>query len=129
MVKRGPQMRPQASVGEAQHGLFCGTGRFGQGHERLHCGWHGQDRSGSEGGERTGSSADGTEGLCLPLQAHWIGSWTAVAMALQCARRSRFAGDLCVETRHMRAVLKAQINKTDRNDARGIAQMMRVGLY
>jgi transposase len=36
---------------------------------------------------------------------------------------------ICVETRHMRAVLKAQINKTDRNDARGISQMMRVGLY
>jgi transposase len=36
---------------------------------------------------------------------------------------------VCVETRHMRAVLKAQINKTDRNDARGIAQMIRVGLY
>src|SRR3974377_1645538 len=36
---------------------------------------------------------------------------------------------ICVETRHMRAVLKAQINKTDRNDARGIAQMMRVRLY
>ena len=34
---------------------------------------------------------------------------------------------ICVETRHMRAVLKAQINKTDRNDARGMAQMMRVG--
>ena len=33
---------------------------------------------------------------------------------------------ICVETRHMRAVLQAQ---TDRNDARGIAQMMRVGLY
>src|SRR6266568_9433356 len=30
---------------------------------------------------------------------------------------------ICVETRHMQAVLKAQINKTDR------AQMMRVGLY
>jgi transposase len=28
---------------------------------------------------------------------------------------------ICVETRHMKAVLKAQINKTDRNDARGIA--------
>src|ERR1700751_1545951 len=26
---------------------------------------------------------------------------------------------ICVETRHMRAVLKAQINKTDLNDARG----------
>lgn len=36
---------------------------------------------------------------------------------------------VCVETRHMRAVLQAQINKTDRNDARGIAQMMRAGLY
>jgi transposase len=36
---------------------------------------------------------------------------------------------ICVETRHMRAVLQAQINKTDRNDARGIAQMMRAGLY
>jgi transposase len=29
----------------------------------------------------------------------------------------------------MRAALNAQINKTDRNDARGIAQMMRAGLY
>ena len=36
---------------------------------------------------------------------------------------------ICVETRHMQAVLKAQINKTDRNDARGIAQMMRAGLF
>src|SRR5882757_7022899 len=36
---------------------------------------------------------------------------------------------ICVETRHMRAVLQAQINKTDRNDARGMARMMRAGLY
>src|SRR5246127_5076710 len=36
---------------------------------------------------------------------------------------------VCVETRHMQALLKAQNNKTDRNDARGIAQMIRVGLY
>jgi len=36
---------------------------------------------------------------------------------------------VCVETRHMHAVLSARINKTDRNDARGIAQMMRVGLF
>src|SRR5262245_28892119 len=38
MVKRGPHMRPQASEGEAQHGLFCWTRRVGQGDERLHCG-------------------------------------------------------------------------------------------
>ena len=31
---------------------------------------------------------------------------------------------ICVETRHMKALLTAQqISKTDRNDARGIAQM------
>src|SRR5688572_30420404 len=36
---------------------------------------------------------------------------------------------ICVETRHMHAALSARINKTDRNDAMGIAQMMRVGLF
>ncbi|CAA0102998.1 MULTISPECIES: IS110 family transposase [Alphaproteobacteria] len=36
---------------------------------------------------------------------------------------------VCVETRHMKAALSAQLNKTDRHDARGIAQMMRVGLF
>jgi transposase len=36
---------------------------------------------------------------------------------------------VCIETRHTNAFLKAQINKTDRNDARGIAQMMRVNLF
>src|SRR5674476_372229 len=36
---------------------------------------------------------------------------------------------VCVETRHMQAVLEARINKTDRNVARGIAPMMRAGLY
>jgi len=36
---------------------------------------------------------------------------------------------ICVETRHMKAALSAQLNKTDRHDARGLAQMMRVGLY
>ena len=42
--------------------------------------------------------------------------------------RRRFSGDL-LETRHTKAFLKAQVNKTDRNDARGIAQMMRVNLF
>jgi transposase len=36
---------------------------------------------------------------------------------------------VCIETRHARAYLKAQVNKTDRNDARGIAHMMRVNLF
>ncbi|TIR47748.1 MAG: IS110 family transposase [Mesorhizobium sp.] len=37
---------------------------------------------------------------------------------------------ICVEARHMAQALRAQtLNKTDRNDARGIAQMMRAGLF
>jgi len=36
---------------------------------------------------------------------------------------------VCVETRHMNSALKAQNIKTDRHDARGIAQMMRLGWY
>lgn len=36
---------------------------------------------------------------------------------------------VCIETRHTKAFLKAQPNKSDRNDARGIAQMMRVNLF
>src|SRR4051794_16584623 len=35
----------------------------------------------------------------------------------------------CTKTRHAKAFLKAQVNKSDRNDARGIAQMMRVNLF
>ncbi len=36
---------------------------------------------------------------------------------------------ICVDARHMAAALSAKINKNDKNDARGIAQMMRVDLY
>jgi transposase len=36
---------------------------------------------------------------------------------------------VCIETRHAKAFLSAQVNKSDRNDARGIAQMMRVNLF
>jgi transposase len=34
-----------------------------------------------------------------------------------------------IETRHVRAALKAMTMKTDRNDARGIAQLMRLGWF
>ena len=36
---------------------------------------------------------------------------------------------ICVDPRHMKASLSSMRNKTDRNDARGIAQMIRVGLF
>ena len=53
-----------------------------------------------------------------PLSQWLVNALTAVELPV-----------ICVETRHMKALLMAQqINKTDRNDTRGIAQMMRVGL-
>jgi transposase len=36
---------------------------------------------------------------------------------------------VCIEVRRAKAALSAMINKTDRNDARGIAQMMRTGWF
>src|SRR5512141_2414497 len=110
MVKRGPWLRPQASEGEAQHGPFCRTGCLSQGNKHLYCGRHGQARAGSEGGERAGFKRIG-------LEAGPLSQWLFSALA------EAGLPVICVETRHMRAVLKAQINKTDRNDAPGMAQM------
>jgi len=36
---------------------------------------------------------------------------------------------ICIEARHAHGVLKARVNKTDRNDARGIAAIMHAGFY
>lgn len=36
---------------------------------------------------------------------------------------------ICIETRHAKGIMKAQNIKTDRNDARAIAQMMRTGWF
>jgi transposase len=35
----------------------------------------------------------------------------------------------CLDARHARAALKMQLNKTDQNDAEGLAQIMRTGWY
>jgi transposase len=39
--------------------------------------------------------------------------------------RGRGLGVTCLDSTHARAALKMQINKTDQNDAEGLAQMMR----
>src|SRR5471032_2374560 len=48
----------------------------------------------------------------IGLEAGPFSQWLCSALA------EAYLPVVCVETRHMRAVLKAQINKTDRNDAR-----------
>jgi transposase len=65
-------------------------------------------------------------------------AWQIIRIGLEAGPLSRwlFSGlaeaslpVICIETRHTKAFLKAQVNKSDRNDARGIAQMMRVNLF
>ena len=36
---------------------------------------------------------------------------------------------ICIDARHAKSALSVQINKTDKNDARGIAELMRMGWY
>jgi len=43
--------------------------------------------------------------------------------------RGRALDVTCLDARHARAALKMQVNKTDQNDAEGLAQIMRTGWY
>jgi transposase len=43
--------------------------------------------------------------------------------------RARKLDVVCLDARHARAALKMQINKTDQNDAEGLAQIVRTGWY
>jgi len=68
-------------------------------------------------------SADDLDVVRIGLEAGPLSQWLFNGLAQ--------AGlpAICIETRHAKAYLKAQVNKSDRNDARGIAQMMRVELF
>src|SRR5277367_5322421 len=126
MVKRGHRgYGPQASEGEAQHGPFCWTGR-----KTSVCIVDDTGRMVREvkvASEPEALLAVLTSPLYrfkrIGLEAGPLSQWLFSALA------EAGLPVICVETRHMRAVLQAQINKTDRNDARGMAQMMRAGLY
>jgi transposase len=59
----------------------------------------------------------------IGLEAGPMSQWLYAAM-----RKAGFAVEL-IETRHVRAALTAMPVKTDRNDARGIAQLMRLGWF
>ena len=45
------------------------------------------------------------------------------------ALRERGLDVVCLDTRYASAALKMQMNKTDQNDAEGLAQIMRTGWY
>jgi transposase len=57
------------------------------------------------------------------LEAFSYSAWLFTALA------EKGLPVICIETRHAKAALNAMLNKTDRNDAKGIAQMMRTGWF
>ena len=59
----------------------------------------------------------------IGLEAGPLSQWLYAAM-----REAGLAVEL-LETRHVRDAFKAMPVKTDRNDARGIAQLMRLGWF
>lgn len=59
----------------------------------------------------------------IGIEASSLGGW------LHAELTDRGFACIVVEARHMRSALNAQRNKTDRNDAMGIAQMMRMGWF
>ena len=80
--------------------------------------------------------AGGAEEPRLSLQADWIGSRAAVAMAVQRARRSRLASDLCGDAAHAGAVFGLTCSKYQSGEidwsgriSRCGDEMMRVMLY
>src|SRR5215213_9979329 len=107
-------------------GAFCGFGRFGGGDVGLRGRRCRQGPVRAEGADRAGGHCRAADIDRRRLCQDRDRGWPAIAVAGERPDRGGPAG----RVRHMKALLKAQqVNKSDRNDARGIAQMMRVGLF
>ena len=97
--------------------------------ERLRCGRDRADRARGEGGERAGGADRLVCGRSvwrltrIGLEAGPLSQWLYAGL-----REAGFAVEL-LETRHVRDAFKAMPVKTDRKDARGIAQLMRLGWF
>src|SRR5262249_21962951 len=108
--------------------ILCRTRRLFGTLERLRCGWAGQDREGGEGCERAGSSCLFFKELGFPvkligLEAGPLSQWLHAGLM-----RAGFEAVL-LETRHVKAALSAMTVKTDRKDACGLAQLLRMGWF
>ena len=86
------------------------------------------DHPGGESCERAGCAGRFLAGLKLPLarvglEAGPLSQW------LHAGLMKAGYDAVLLETRHMKAALSAMIVKTDRRDARGIAQLLRMGWF
>lgn len=84
--------------------------------------WRGQCTSDPEQVERA-VRRHGGDGARLGIETGPMTPWLVHEL------RGRGLDVTCLDARHARAALKMQINKTDQNDAEGLAQIMRTGWY
>jgi transposase len=84
--------------------------------------------------------AEGKVATCPDAIASWLSSWKddlerigmetgPLAVWLWNALRARNLPVVCLDARHANGVLKMMPNKTDRHDARGLAQIVRTGWF
>ena len=84
--------------------------------------WRGQCTSDAEPIERT-VRRHGGEDARIGIETGPMTPWLVHEL------RGRGLAVTCLDARHASAALKMQINKTDQNDAEGLAQIMRTGWY
>jgi transposase len=84
--------------------------------------WRGQCSTDPEHLERT-IKAHAEQDARIGLETGPLTPWLVHAL------RERGLDVVCLDARHASAALKMQMNKTDQNDAEGLAQIMRTGWY
>src|ERR1700751_4659428 len=84
--------------------------------------WRGQCTSDPEPIERT-VRLHGGEDARIGIETGPMTPWLVHEL------RGRGLAVTCLDARHARAALRMHLNKTDRNDAEGLAQIMRTGWY
>jgi transposase len=84
--------------------------------------WRGQSVSAPEAIARA-IALQGAEGAVIGLETGPMSTWLVHEL------RARSLNVVCIDARHAKAALSMQVNKNDRNDAEGIAHIMRTGWY
>ena len=116
------------SVEEHRHEALCRTGRRAEGDRGLRCGQTGkalfEGRAKSDPGELAALITRRAP------QAERIGFETG-AMSSWLWHELSHVGlpVVCVDARHAHAALSVRMNKSDENDARGLADLVRIGWY
>jgi transposase len=82
--------------------------------------WRGQCRSDPEAIERAVRGRAGDD-ASIGIETGPMTPWLVHEL------RGRGLNIVCLDARHASAALKMQMNKTDQNDAEGLAQIMRTG--